>query len=127
MYDAIASELFDKLVILIGGFIFAFAFSIILWLSTKIYVSISLRKNDKKTDKAYGTYVIEATDKMISVTINEQTIAYNYKDITKFKKKRHTFFIRTADDKIGLLFKEHIIGREKYRQLLDIVSKNVSC
>lgn len=127
MYKAIMSELFDKLIILIGGVIFTAVFMLVLFIATKIYVLISLRKNDRMTNKAYGTYHISLNDSGIIVSINDTVINYNYQDIIKFQKKKHSFFIRTREDKVGLLFKEHVIGKDNYRQILEHVQKHVSC
>ncbi len=127
MYNAIVSELFDRLVILIGGLVFACFLMIVLYFTTKIYVMISLRKNDKDTNKAYGTYKVQLSDKSLKVTINDNQIEYNYQDIIKLKRKRHEFFICTQKDKLGLIFKEKVMGKDNYQQVFDIVSSKVNC
>lgn len=123
MFTGLKSDLFDNKIIFIGILIFAFAVALFLFLITKIYVYWSLRKNDKNTSNAYGTYYVEVTDKDIKVTINETKILYKWSDINKFKIKKNAFFINTKEDKLGLLFKKKILGEEKYNQLLTMVKK----
>lgn len=127
MYDGIKSALFDNLIIFIGGVVFTFILALILFISTKIYVGFSIRKNDRNTNKAYGLYKLVLDDKIIKVTINNEVIEYHYSDIIKFKRKRHHFFIRTKSDKIGLVFQEKILGRDNYNRVLSYISNRVSC
>lgn len=127
MYDGIKSELFDNIIIFIGGVIFTFILALVLFITTKVYVSLSIKKNDRNTNKAYGLYKLNLDDKKIMVTINNEVIEYEYKDIIKVKKRRHSFFIRTKDDKIGLLFKENMLGKENYNKALSYITSRVGC
>lgn len=127
MYDGIKSDSFDNLVIFIGGIIFTFILALILFVSAKIYVEFSLRKNDRNTNKAYGLYKLVLDDKSVKVKVNNEVIEYAYSDIVKLKKKRHGFFIRTKSDKIGLLFQEKILGYDNYNRVLSYISNRVSC
>lgn len=127
MYDGIKSELFDNIIIFIGGVIFTFILALVLFITTKVYVSLSIKKNDRNTNKAYGLYKLNLDDKKIMVTINNEVIEYEYKDIIKVKKRRHSFFIRTKDDKIGLLFKENMLGKENYNKVLSYITSRVGC
>ncbi len=127
LYDGIKSEAFDNFVILIGGVIYTAVLMLILFLLTRLYVYISLRKNDKRTSKAYGTYHVNLTDEDITVTINDEKVSYKYKDIIKLKKRKHYFFIRTNEDKIGLTFKEKVMGKENYAKIINFITEKVSC
>ena len=127
MYEGIKSELFDNLIIFIGGVIFTFSLTLVLFITTRIYVNLSIKKNDHNTNKAYGLYKLIIDDEKIMVTINDEVIEYQYKDIVKLKKRRHSFFIRTEDDKIGLLFKESTLGKDNYNKALSYVASRVSC
>ena len=84
--QAIQMKVFDNKWLLVIGLIFLTVVITILHYSTKLYVFINLRRNDKKTNKAYGTYKIDANCEYISVSINDQKITYKYSDICKFKK-----------------------------------------
>lgn len=127
MYDGIKSELFDNIIIFIGGVIFTFILALVLFITTKVYVSLSIKKNDRNTNKAYGLYKLVLDDKKIMVTINNEVIKYEYKDIIKVKKRKHSFFIRTKDDKIGLLFKENMLGKENYNKVLSYITSRFDC
>lgn len=127
MYDGIKSELFDNIIIFIGGVTFTFILALVLFITTKVYVSLSIKKNDRNTNKAYGLYKLNLDDKKIMVTINNEVIKYEYKDIIKVKKRKHSFFIRTKDDKIGLLFKENMLGKENYNKVLSYITSRFDC
>ena len=124
--QAITMKAFDNKWLLVFGLIFLTVVIAILHYSAKLYVFINLRRNDKKTNKAYGTYKIDANNECISVTINNQNITYKYSDINKFKKKKDLFFINTSNDKIGLTFKKYMLGENDYNELLQLVSKNIN-
>ena len=124
--QAIQMKAFDNKWLLVIGLIFLTVVITILHYSTKLYVFINLRRNDKKTNKAYGIYKIDANNEYISVSINEQNITYKYSDINKFKKKKDMFFINTNNDKIGLIFKKDMLGSEDYKKLLELVSSNIN-
>ncbi len=127
IYDALKSKLFDKLIITIIGVFFIITIMLLMFIFTRIYVAICLKKNDKDTNKAYGTYKVSLDDETVKVSINDDVIAYKYKDIVKFKKSKHQFFICTADDKLGLLFKESVVGKDNYQKLLSKISDKVIC
>ena len=98
---------------------------LILFITTKLYVLYSIKKNDKKTNKAYGKYKIVLDKNSITVSINNDKISYKYKDIYKFKQKKHSFFIRTKEDKIGLRFNDKLLNKEDYDKLLDYIKQVV--
>lgn len=123
MYGGIKSGVFDNKIILLYGLIYTCVLAIVLFVSAKIYVYLSLKKNDKDTNKAYGMYEIVLDDNSINVSINNEKVSYNYKDITKLKEKRNSFFIRTKKDKIGLIFKQKVIGKEDYNKLLSYIKQ----
>ena len=125
MYIPFTSNAFDKKVLIINSLLYLLCYVIVLILFTWIYIFLTLRKNDKRTNNAYGTYYVEYDDKHIHVKINEIEINYKYKDISKFKRKKNRFFICTKDDKIGLLFKKEIIGEDNYNKLLEKLENNI--
>ncbi len=126
--EAIKSNLFDKLVLLIGGVIFTLILALVLFITTKIYVFLSLKKNDKDTHNAYGKYKIELTASKMIVSLNDnQIIEYDYKDIVKVKRKKDSLFIATKQDKLGLIFKKHILGSQNYNQLLTFIDDKINC
>ena len=124
-YYAIISAQFDNKYILAFGIGYVAILGGILLITTKIYVKTSLKKNDKNTSNAYGLYKVKVDDNFIRVSINDTDIEYKYKDIIKFKKKKNYFFICTANDKIGLLFKKKVIGEENYNKTLEYIEKNI--
>lgn len=124
--QAIKMKAFDNKWLLVLGLIFITIVLIVLRLSTKLYVFISLKRNDKRTNKAYGKYIISTNEDSISVSINNQNITYKYSDIYKFKKKKDMFFINTSNDKIGLTFKKDMLGSEDYNKLLVLISKKTN-
>jgi hypothetical protein len=97
---------------------------LVIFVSSKIYVASALKKNDKNTGKAYGTYHVELTDETISVTINDQVISYKYKDIYKKKKNKNSFFINTKEDKIGLLFTKDLLD-DNFDKLVNYVESRL--
>ena len=125
IYYPITSDMFDKKYLLTYGIGYVSALLFLILFFNKIYVLISLRKNDKDTNKAYGLYMIDLDNKKIKVSINDLVVEYDYKDITVLKKKKDRFFIRTKEDKIGLVFKEKVIGEDNYKKMLEIIEKNI--
>lgn len=119
-------EAFDAKIILLGFVVYFMGLLLVLLLSTKIYVFLNLRRNDKKTAKAYGTYYVKADDDGINSSINDEKISYKWKDISKFRKNKNTFFIATKKDQLGLLFDKHYIKEEKYNKLLNYVEERLS-
>ena len=124
-YYAIISKMFDNKYIFAFGLGYVSILGAVLLISTKLYISYSLKKNDKKTSNAYGIYKVVLNDDSINVSVNDININYKYSDISKFKKNKKQFFICTKDDKIGLLFKKKVIGAEKYKELLEYIEKNI--
>ena len=123
--QSIKMEVFDNKWILVVGLLFLAGLIAVLHYSTKLYVYLNLKKNDKKTNNAYGKYIVSADDKSISVTINNQVIKYEFSEIDKFKCKKNMFFINSKNDKLGLTFKKSKLG-DNYNLLLDMVKKNIN-
>ena len=125
-YYPIVLKEFDTKVIIKYGVIYLFILCIFLWVSAKLYVIFSLRKNDKKTNKAYGTYKVKINDETIKVSINDQVIEYKYSEIKKFKNKKKYLYINTLNDKIGLTFKKKVIGEENYLKLVEYIKNRIN-
>lgn len=125
MYTGIKSNTFDNLVILIGGLVYLFIVGLLLFIFTKIYVALNLKRNDKNTNCAYGKYIVNVNDKKIEVLINKDKYEYNLKDITKIKKSKNSFFIKTNDDKIGLTFKKKLL-KDDYEKLYEYINTKIS-
>ncbi len=123
MFFGIKSELFDNKVILIYGIIYTVILGLALFISTKLYVLISLKKNKK--NNSYGLYKVNIDDSHIIVEINDNKIEYKYKDIIKYKKKKNYIYIRTIEDKIGLVFKKNVLGNDAYERLNKYLEKNI--
>ena len=124
MWSGISSDAFDTKKILLYGLVYVVIIMIFLFVVTKIYVAYSLKKNDKKTNKAYGTYHVFLTDDDITVKINDEVISYKYKDIDKKRKKKNTYFINTREDKLGLLFKRSLL-KDDYDKLVDMIESKL--
>ena len=116
----------DIKILLLGFLIYFACLMAMLLLSTKMYVFLNLRRNDKKTAKAYGTYFIKVDDNGISSKINEEQISYMWKDISKFKKNKNSFFLATNKDHLGLYFDKSCIKEEQYIKLLQYVEERLS-
>ena len=125
MYTGIVSNIFDNKIILLYGLIYTLILSIILFITTKLYVLYSIKKNDRNTNKAYGVYKVVLDENSITVSINNDKISYKYKDITKFKQRKNSFFIRTKEDKIGLRFNDKVLNKEDYDKLLEYMKQVV--
>lgn len=119
-------EACDDKVILLGFVLYFMVLILLLLLSTKMYVFLNLRRNDKKTDKAYGTYYVSADDSGINSKINDESINYKWEDVSKFKKNKNSFFIATKNDQLGLLFDKKCLSDEKYNKLLKYVEERLS-
>ena len=124
MWNGITSDVFDTKKILIYGLIYIAVVMAFLFIITKIYVAYSLKKNDKKTNKAYGTYHISLDDDSVSVKINKEVISYKYKDIDKKIKKKNSYFINTKADRIGLLFKRELL-KDNYDELVKTIESRI--
>lgn len=125
MYNGLVSKVFDNKIILLYGLVYLSVICLILFISTKLYVFMSLRKNDKKTNKAYGLYKVVLDDNSLNLSINNTNVSYNYKDITKYKKRKNYLFICTKEDKIGIIFKKKVIGNDKYLELIKYLDNKI--
>lgn len=122
----LTEEVFDAKVILLGFVVYFMGILLLLLLSTKIYVFLNLRRNDRKTAKAYGTYFVNVDEDGIESEINDEKISYKWKDVSTFKKSRNSFFIATKKDQLGLLFDKNYIDEENYNKLLKFVEKQLA-
>ena len=52
--------------------------------------------------------------------------AYEWKEISKFKKGKRGFFLATDKDKLGLRFDKNCLNEEKYTQLLKYVEDKLA-
>lgn len=125
MYNGLVSKVFDNKIILLYGLVYLSIICLILFISTKLYVFMSLRKNDKKTNKAYGLYKVVLDDNSLNLSINNTNVSYNYKDITKYKKRKNYLFVCTKEDKIGIIFKKKVIGNDKYLELIKYLDNKI--
>ena len=124
MWSGLTSDAFDTKKILLYGLVYVVVIMAFLFVVTKIYVAYSLKKNDKKTNKAYGTYHVSLTDDSISVKINDEEITYRYQDIDKRKKRKNKYFINTKEDKLGLLFKRNLF-KDDYDKLVSTIESRI--
>ena len=122
---ALFSKLFDNKWLLICSLVYIVILFLLLFLTTKIYVFINLKRNDKKTDNAYGKYKIIVSDEDIKVNINNQEIIYKYCDINKLKIYKNKFIIKSKNDKIGLTFKKALLNND-YNKLLDKIKSKIN-
>lgn len=123
---AIIEEVFDNKILLLGFIVYFMILILFLLLTTKLYVAINLFRNDRKTSKAYGTYHINVDNNGINSEINEEVISYKWKDISKFKKGKNSFFIATDSDRLGLKFERNSLKEEKYDKLLKYVEEKLA-
>ena len=84
-----------------------------------------LKRNDKKTSKAYGNYHIYLDDEKIESKFASFKVSYRWKDITTHKFKKNAFFLATKDDSLGLWFHKEVLG-ENYDSLVHYVRKKLS-
>lgn len=122
IYYPLTSSAFDKKYLLAYGLGYVAALLLLILIFTKIYVYISIRKNDKNTGKAYGLYKINIDNNSINVSLNDLNYNYDLKDIL-LKKKKNYFIIYTKEDKIGLTFKKYIL-KDNYNKILDIIENS---
>ncbi len=123
-YYAFQDRLCDNKVLILGFFICLLILLILLWGVTHLYVFCKLRRNDKKTHKAYGTYQIEVDKEKITSTFAEEKISYLWKDVTTAKFHKNSFYLRTKEDKLGLVFHREIL-KEDYDALQKYVKKHL--
>lgn len=115
----------DKKILWLGFAIYFLFIIFLLWAITKLYIFLKLRRNDKKTGKAYGVYHIEVDKQKISSTLGEDEFCYYWKDVTFFRVRRNYFFLKTKKDKIGLCFRKEIL-KDNYEKLLSYVKQQLS-
>lgn len=124
-YSGFVYKEFDNWVIMLWFIIYFFLLLLTLFLSTKWYVRSKLKHNDKKTKNAYGKYIITVDDNKIESKWNKDKISYNWKDINKFKFTKKYFWIKTAQDKIGLVFDRNILNEDDYNKLSNYVKEHI--
>ena len=114
------NEFFDNTKLIVGFIIYFILVWIILYLLNIFYIYRNLKRNDKRTNKAYGKYIIRMNDKQIESDFNNQKIIYKWIDISKVKIRKKYFFIRTKNDFIGLTFRKDML-KDDYQKILDYV------
>ena len=119
------NEYFDSIMLLLGFFIYFAVLYLVLKLINLFYIKLNLKRNDKRTNKAYGKYIIRMNDKQIESDFNDQKIVYKWEDISKLKVRKNYFFIRTKNDFIGLTFRKNML-KEDYDKVLEYVKKKVA-
>ena len=121
----ITNEFFDNNKLFLGLLIYLIVVCIVVYLLNLFYVFRNLRRNDKRTNKAYGKYIIRMNDKQIESDFNDQKIVYKWQDISRLKISKIYFFIRTKNDFIGLTFRRNML-KDDYDKALDYVKKKVT-
>ena len=116
---------FDNWVLAIGFVCYILFLIVILYLITKIYVWMKLSRNDRKTKKAYGTYVIEVDKKGITSKFGKETISYQWKDINRKKFHKNYFYLATNEDSLGLYFRREVL-KDDFERLKSYVQKRLS-
>ena len=124
-YFGFMHNYFDNIKLILGFFIYLAVIYLVLLLINFLYIRINLRRNDKRTNKAYGKYIIRMNDKQIESDFNDQKIVYKWEDISKLKVRKNYFFIRTKNDFIGLTFRKNML-KEDYDKVLEYVKKKVT-
>ena len=119
------NEYFDSLMLLLGFFIYFAVLYIVLKLINLFYINLNLKRNDKRTNKAYGKYIIRMNDKQIESDFNDQKIVYKWSDISKLKIRKKYFFIRTKNDFIGLTFRKDML-KDDYDKVLKYVKEKAT-
>lgn len=115
----------DKRILWLGFALYLLVLLLFLFFVTKIFVFMKLRRNDKKTSKAYGTYHIYLDEEKIESSVDKEKISYRWKDITTHKFKKHAFFLATKKDHIGLWFREEVL-KDDYDKLVQYVKERLS-
>ena len=119
------NEFFDNTKLIVGFIIYFILVWIILYLLNIFYIYRNLKRNDKRTNKAYGKYLIRMNDKQIESDFNNQKIVYKWIDISKVKIRKKYFFIRTKNDFIGLTFRKDML-KDDYQKILDYVKEKTT-
>ena len=121
----ITNEFFDNTKLILGFLIYLILVCIIVYLLNLFYIFRNLKRNDKRTNKAYGKYIIRMNDKQIESDFNNQKIVYKWKDISKLKIRKKYFFIRTKNDFIGLTFRKDLL-KDDYDKVLEYIKKKTT-
>jgi len=122
----IIDDNFDIKVIILWFVIYFIVLSAFLFILTKLYVFLNLKRNDRKTLNAYGTYYVKVDKKGICSKINDNTVEYKWEDISKFKETKNNFYIATKYDRLGLRFDRNYIRDEDFERLLNYVKEKLS-
>lgn len=121
----ILNENFDTLKLILGFLVYFLVLFFILYFANIWYINLKLKKNDKRTNKAYGKYLIKLDDDKIESIFNKQKISYKWKDISKLKIKKNNFFLRTKNDFIGLTFRKNML-KDDYDKILNYVCRKMT-
>ena len=121
----ITNEFFDNTKLILGFIIYLIIVCIIVYLLNLFYIYRNLKRNDKRTNKAYGKYIIRMNDKQIESDFNNQKIVYKWKDISKLKIRKKYFFIRTKNDFIGLTFRKSLL-KDDYDRTLEYIREKTT-
>lgn len=124
-YFGFLSNYFDNIKLILGFFIYLAVIYLIIFLANMIYTNIQLKRNDKRTNNAYGKYIIKVDDEKILSIFNDQKISYKWQDISKLKIRKNYFFIRTKNDYIGLTFRKSTLT-DNYDKLLNFIKDKTS-
>ena len=119
------NEFFDSFKLFLGFLAYFAILYLILYLINIFYINLNLKRNDKRTNKAYGKYIIKMNDRQIESDFNDQKISYKWEDISKLKIRKNYFFIRTKNDFIGLTFRKNML-KDDYDKVLEYVKKKVT-
>ena len=119
------NEFFDSFKLFLGFLAYFAILYLILYLINIFYINLNLKRNDKRTNKAYGKYIIKMNDRQIESDFNDQKISYKWEDISKLKIRKKYFFIRTKNDFIGLTFRKNML-KDDYDKVLEYVKKKVT-
>ena len=119
------NEFFDSFKLFLGFLAYFAILYLILYLINIFYINLNLKRNDKRTNKAYGKYIIKMNDRQIESDFNDQKISYKWEDISKLKIRKNYFFIRTKNDFIGLTFRKNML-KDDYDKVLKYVKEKVT-
>ena len=124
-YYGFLNNVFDNLKLIIGFIVYFAILCLFLYFITLLYVYINLKRNDRRTKKAYGKYTITLTDEEVVSEFNGEKISYKYVDINKLKIRKKYFFISSREDKIGLTFRRDKLN-EDYDKILDYIKGKIN-
>lgn len=124
MYGVL-NEYFDTFKLVLGFLLYIIILYMIIYFINIWYINLKLKGNDKRTNKAYGKYLIKLDDDKIESIFNKQKISYKWKDISKLKIKKNNFFLRTKNDFIGLTFRKNML-KDDYDKILNYVCRKMT-